>query len=94
MQIFYLLIFLFSYYCDICESLREIDQSPSQSSIEQQFRGLNCPRRPGYYTFRKEFCFNDWSAFDADGDCQMDFLQSGSDYKSALAALQQIGYVC
>jgi len=82
------------YYCDICESLKSIDANPSEGDgLSDQFRGLNCPRKPGYYTFRKEFCFNDWSAFDADGDCQMDFLQSDKgDYKSALSSLQQIGY--
>lgn len=104
-----------SYYCDICESLRDIETgnpdgtnpaSPSMSSFASQLRGncsfgghlnfigLQCPQRPGYYTFRKEFCFNDWAAFDADGDCQLDFLQNEkSDLKSALASLQQIGYV-
>ncbi|KAI6232706.1 hypothetical protein M3Y99_00994500 [Aphelenchoides fujianensis] len=95
------------YYCDICESLQEIDgtstASPegggesngrsAASSFASQLRGLHCPQRAGYYTFRKEFCFNDWSAFDADADCQLDFMQSEkSDLKSALSSLQQIGY--
>uniref|UniRef100_A0A7E4VPI5 DUF7753 domain-containing protein n=1 Tax=Panagrellus redivivus TaxID=6233 RepID=A0A7E4VPI5_PANRE len=81
------------YYCDICESLRAIDKNGDSEGFSEQFRGLNCPRKAGYYTFRKEFCFNDWTAFDADGDCQMDFLQSDkSDYKGALQSLQQIGY--
>ncbi|KAI1699951.1 hypothetical protein Ddc_18335 [Ditylenchus destructor] len=81
------------FYCDICESLKGIDTSTSSSTLAEQFRGLNCPRRPGYYTFRKEFCFNDWSTFDADDDCRIDFLNSEkSDVKSALSSLQQIGY--
>ena len=86
-----------SYYCDICENLQAIDREESNHNdggFAEQFKGLNCPRKAGYYTFRKEFCFNDWSAFDTDGDCQMDFLQSDkSDYKGALQSLQQIGYV-
>ncbi|KAI6183457.1 hypothetical protein M3Y97_00491200 [Aphelenchoides bicaudatus] len=86
------------YYCDVCESLRDIDEAKtgesSVSSFASQLRGLHCPQRSGYFTFRKEFCFNDWAAFDADGDCQLDFLQTSekSDLKSALASLQQIGY--
>ncbi|CAI5440804.1 unnamed protein product [Caenorhabditis angaria] len=82
------------YFCDVCESLTEIDQKPeAQSSIASQLKGINCPQRPGFYTFRKEFCFNDWTAFDTDDDCQMDFLQGDrSDYKSALGSLQQVGY--
>jgi hypothetical protein len=87
------------FYCDICESLKAIDrdeimtQNNDGAGFAEQFKGLNCPRKAGYYTFRKEFCFNDWSAFDTDGDCQMDFLQSDkSDYKGALQSLQQIGY--
>ncbi|KAI6211687.1 hypothetical protein M3Y96_00460500 [Aphelenchoides besseyi] len=80
------------YYCDICESLQEINSS-STHSLASQFHGLHCPQRAGFYTFRKEFCFNDWSAFDHDGDCQLDFLQTDrSDLKGALASLQQIGY--
>lgn len=75
--------------------MKSIDiENEEEDTLSNQFKGLNCPRKPGYYTFRKEFCFNDWSAFDTDGDCQMDFLQSDrGDYKSALASLQQIGYV-
>ncbi|TMS40230.1 hypothetical protein L596_006632 [Steinernema carpocapsae] len=86
------------YYCDVCESLHELEknkhsQSSRQSTISEQFRGINCPQRPGFYTFRKEFCFNDWTAFDADGDCQFDFFQGDkSDYKAALSSLQQVGY--
>ncbi|CAI4232740.1 unnamed protein product [Auanema sp. JU1783] len=82
------------YYCDVCESLTEIDNSrENQDSLASQLKGINCPQRPGYYTFRKEFCFNDWSAFDADGDCEMDFLQGDrGDYKGALSSLQQVGY--
>uniref|UniRef100_A0A0K0FJI2 DUF7753 domain-containing protein n=1 Tax=Strongyloides venezuelensis TaxID=75913 RepID=A0A0K0FJI2_STRVS len=83
------------YYCDVCQSLQELDKegNTKKSQLSEQFKGLNCPRTPGYYTFRKEFCFNDWSAFDADGDCQMDFMQNDkSDYKSVLSSLQQVGY--
>lgn len=50
---------------------------------------------PSCLFYRKEFCFNDWSAFDTDNDCQFDFFQGDklSDYRSAFASLQQIGYV-
>ncbi|EPB74792.1 hypothetical protein ANCCEY_06099 [Ancylostoma ceylanicum] len=84
-----------SYYCDVCQSLSEIDTGDADmsDSIASQLRGISCPKRPGFYTFRKEFCFNDWSAFDTDGDCEMDFLQGDrGDYKGALASLQQVGY--
>jgi len=71
----------------------------SRRQIVDQLRGIKCPQRAGLYTFRKEFCFNDWSAFDADGDCKLDFFQApgGSragnpDYRSTFASLQQIGY--
>ncbi|RCN25899.1 hypothetical protein ANCCAN_28384 [Ancylostoma caninum] len=83
------------YYCDVCQSLSEIDNGDidMSDSIASQLRGISCPKRPGFYTFRKEFCFNDWSAFDTDGDCEMDFLQGDrGDYKGALASLQQVGY--
>ncbi|PAV63664.1 hypothetical protein WR25_07783 isoform B [Diploscapter pachys] len=81
------------YYCDICESLQKIDSSGDQTSLASQLKGINCPQHPGFYTFRKEFCFNDWSAFDTDGDCEMDFLAGDrGDYKGALASLQQVGY--
>ncbi|EYC07889.1 hypothetical protein Y032_0068g187 [Ancylostoma ceylanicum] len=83
------------YYCDVCQSLSEIDTGDADmsDSIASQLRGISCPKRPGFYTFRKEFCFNDWSAFDTDGDCEMDFLQGDrGDYKGALASLQQVGY--
>uniref|UniRef100_A0A915BVY8 DUF7753 domain-containing protein n=1 Tax=Parascaris univalens TaxID=6257 RepID=A0A915BVY8_PARUN len=82
------------YYCDICESLSELGNSQAHSTLADQLRGINCPDHSGFYTFRKEFCFNDWAAFDADGDCQFDFFQGDkfSDYRSALSSLQQIGY--
>ncbi|VDN06079.1 unnamed protein product [Thelazia callipaeda] len=82
------------YYCDICKSLTELQTDSSKSTLANQLKGINCPSRPGFYTFRKEFCFNDWSAFDRDGDCQFDFFQGDkfSDYRSALSYLQQIGY--
>ena len=28
---------------------------------------MNCPSEPGYYTFRKQFCFNDWHWLDNNG---------------------------
>ncbi|GMR36999.1 hypothetical protein PMAYCL1PPCAC_07194, partial [Pristionchus mayeri] len=82
------------YYCDVCESLTEIDRTGrTEDSLAAQLKGINCPQRAGLYTFRKEFCFNDWSSFDSDGDCEMDFLQGDkTDYKGAFASLQQIGY--
>lgn len=82
------------YYCDICESLSELETTGKHSTLADQFRGINCPDHPGLYTFRKEFCFNDWTAFDTDNDCQFDFFQGDklSDYRSAFASLQQIGY--
>lgn len=82
------------YYCDICESLSELQANHNKSSLADQLKGINCPKHPGFYTFRKEFCFNDWSSFDSDGDCQFDFFQGDklSDYRSALASLQQVGY--
>lgn len=44
-----------SYYCDVCESLTEIDRNPARvdDSLASQLRGINCPQRPGLYTFRK-----------------------------------------
>uniref|UniRef100_A0A914WBG2 DUF7753 domain-containing protein n=1 Tax=Plectus sambesii TaxID=2011161 RepID=A0A914WBG2_9BILA len=86
------------YYCDVCESLTELESKGMRgeaAKLASQFKGINCPQRPGFYSFRKEFCFNDWSAFDEDGDCKFDFFQSSEklrDYKSALASLQQIGF--
>jgi hypothetical protein len=83
----------------VCQSLTELDSGSvhgEAAKLAAQFKGINCPQRPGFYTFRKEFCFNDWSAFDEDGDCKFDFFQSSEklrDYKSALASLQQIGFV-
>ena len=46
---------MFSYYCDVCESLSEIDQGrPTQGdSLASQLKGINCPQRAGRYTFRK-----------------------------------------
>ena len=83
---------MFSYYCDVCESLREIGKTGNR--VTEQLKGISCPRRPGFYTFQKEFCFNDWSAFDADGDCRLDFINSDrADIRSALTSLQQVGYV-
>ncbi|VDK55665.1 unnamed protein product [Cylicostephanus goldi] len=92
--LFYMTL-VFSYYCDVCHSLTEIDSGDAgvSDSIASQLKGISCPKRPGFYTFRKEFCFNDWAAFDTDGDCEMDFLQGDrGDYKGALASLQQVGY--
>ncbi|PAV90122.1 hypothetical protein WR25_13326 [Diploscapter pachys] len=75
------------------KNLKKIDSSGDQTSLASQLKGINCPQHPGFYTFRKEFCFNDWSAFDTDGDCEMDFLAGDrGDYKGALASLQQVGY--
>ncbi|CAD6199943.1 unnamed protein product [Caenorhabditis auriculariae] len=81
------------YYCDVCESLTELEKEEPRKTLASQLKGINCPSKPGFYTFRKEFCFNDWSAFDADGDCEMDFIQGDKgDYKGALSSLQQVGY--
>uniref|UniRef100_A0A915Q0Z7 DUF7753 domain-containing protein n=1 Tax=Setaria digitata TaxID=48799 RepID=A0A915Q0Z7_9BILA len=82
------------YYCDICESLQQLQEDGKQSTLMDQLRGIKCPKYPGFYTFRKEFCFNDWSTFDSDNDCQFDFLQSDklSDYRLALSSLQQVGH--
>ncbi|CAD5212456.1 unnamed protein product [Bursaphelenchus okinawaensis] len=85
------------YYCDICESLNAAtevsDAVKIHNELTDQFKGLNCPKHAGLYTFKKEFCFNDWSSFDQNGDCQLDFLQTDqTDLKSALTSLQQIGY--
>lgn len=82
------------YYCDICESLTELESSRTHSTLSEQLKGIRCPTHAGFYTFRKEFCFNDWNAFDDDADCQFDFFQGDkvSDYRSALSSLQQIGY--
>uniref|UniRef100_A0A914HW67 Uncharacterized protein n=1 Tax=Globodera rostochiensis TaxID=31243 RepID=A0A914HW67_GLORO len=93
------------YYCDICKTLRSIDETPDKSNlppdIAKQFKGMNCPDKIGLYSFRKEFCFNDWSILDANRDCRLDFLESISpsaesdqigNVQSAMAALQQVGY--
>ncbi|KAL3994042.1 hypothetical protein ACH3XW_20110 [Acanthocheilonema viteae] len=82
------------YYCDICESLHHLQEENRKTALMDQLKGISCPKHPGFYTFRKEFCFNDWSAFDSNGDCQIDFFQGDkfSDYRSALSSLQQIGY--
>ncbi len=70
---------VFSHYCDVCGSLERLqneDKVKDGDSLLNQLRGVDCPDKPGVYTFRKRFCFNDWSAFDEDGDCQLDFLQN------------------
>lgn len=45
----------------------------------------------------KQFCFNDWSAFDNDGNCKIDALEKAGkelgSYKNAFDALQQLGFV-
>lgn len=44
----------FSYYCDVCESLTEIDRTGrTEDSLAAQLKGINCPQRAGLYTFRK-----------------------------------------
>ncbi|VDK79262.1 unnamed protein product [Onchocerca ochengi] len=82
------------YYCDICESLHQLQSGRENSALTNQLKGISCPKYPGFYTFRKEFCFNDWSAFDSNGDCQFDFFQDEkfSNYRAAFSSLQQIGY--
>uniref|UniRef100_A0A1I8EI92 DUF7753 domain-containing protein n=1 Tax=Wuchereria bancrofti TaxID=6293 RepID=A0A1I8EI92_WUCBA len=84
----------YHYYCDICESLHHLQEESGKSALTDQLKGISCPKYPGFYTFRKEFCFNDWTAFDSNGDCQFDFFQGDkfSDYRSALSSLQQVGY--
>uniref|UniRef100_A0A1I7XDM2 CUB domain-containing protein n=1 Tax=Heterorhabditis bacteriophora TaxID=37862 RepID=A0A1I7XDM2_HETBA len=45
----------YSYYCDVCESLTDIDAGREPTdSITSQLKGINCPKRPGFYTFRKD----------------------------------------
>uniref|UniRef100_A0A914MZ41 DUF7753 domain-containing protein n=1 Tax=Meloidogyne incognita TaxID=6306 RepID=A0A914MZ41_MELIC len=91
------------YYCDICESLKKVDKQNERedgnellpSNIAQQLKGIKCPSEPGLYTFRKQFCFNDWQWLDNDGDCQLDILSETDDQsgiKIAMSALQQVGY--
>ncbi|KAK6103389.1 hypothetical protein QQG55_12300 [Brugia pahangi] len=82
------------YYCNICESLHHLQEERGKSALTDQLKGISCPKYPGFYTFRKEFCFNDWTAFDSNGDCQFDFFQGDkfSDYRSAFSSLQQVGY--
>lgn len=83
------------YYCDICNSLTDVDSSKSGSNIVSQFKKLSCPDKAGPYNFKREFCFNDFSDLDKDGDCKLDFLQngqSGDSYQDALKNLKKLGY--
>ncbi|PIO61257.1 hypothetical protein TELCIR_17227, partial [Teladorsagia circumcincta] len=71
---------------------RVLEINPGQIRIKP-----DVVRLPGCFTLEiknlREFCFNDWAAFDSDGDCEMDFLQGDKgDYRGALATLQQVGY--
>jgi len=82
-------------YCDICHNLQEIDKNSNKPQIANQFKDIDCPQKSGDYNLKKEFCFNDFSEFDKDRDCKLDFLQNGqagSNYKDAFKNLQQIGY--
>jgi len=82
-------------YCDICHNLQEIDKNSNKPQIANQFKDIDCPQKSGDYFLKKEFCFNDFSEFDKDHDCKLDFLQNGqagSNYKDAFKNLQQIGY--
>ncbi|KAL3077272.1 hypothetical protein niasHS_013261 [Heterodera schachtii] len=93
------------YYCDICKSLRSIDEEKHAKSAEippaiaEQFKRMNCPDKSGVYSFRKEFCLDDWGILDSNNDCQLDFFSSVSPsqsdqlaFQSAMSALQQVGY--
>ncbi len=89
----------FSFYCDICNSLRDLNNTVSsraditkdQQSFAEQFSGIECPRRPTKKRLVRQFCFNDWNVFDTDGDCKFDFLPS--DYKTAIRTIGQVGFV-
>jgi len=83
------------YYCDICNSLQDVDKVSGKSTIVSQFKSLSCPKKAGPYNFKREFCFNDFSDLDKDNDCQFDILQNGQaaeNYKDALKNLKQAGY--
>ena len=97
---------IFSYYCDVCNHLSQIDSitdqhaadlSKQQARVVDQFRGLKCPNEPGLYRMEKKFCFNDWAAFDEDHNCKIDLLEKAANelgsYKNAFEALQQLGFV-
>ncbi|VDK45177.1 unnamed protein product [Gongylonema pulchrum] len=43
------------YYCDICESLSELQNARNKSTLADQLKGINCPTHPGFYTFRYAF---------------------------------------
>ncbi|KAM3715701.1 Glycoprotein 3-alpha-L-fucosyltransferase [Dirofilaria immitis] len=40
------------YYCDICESLHQLQLGHEKSAFTDQLKGISCPKYPGYYTFR------------------------------------------
>jgi len=83
------------FYCDICNSLQDVDNSDSKSSIVSQFKDMKCPDKSGPYTLKREFCFNDFNDLDKDKDCKLDFLQNGQageSYQDALKNLQKLGY--
>jgi len=83
------------YYCDVCNSLQNVDKSTSKSSIVSQFRKMDCPTKAGTYDFKREFCFNDFSDLDKDNDCKLDFLQNGQageNYQDAVQNLKKLGY--
>ena len=70
---------------------------------------MNCPSEPGYYTFRKQFCFNDWHWLDNNGyscandeasfiqsiprDCRLDFLSEAEDQNGLRAAMAALQQV-
>lgn len=90
---------IFSYYCDVCRSLQELDANGKvkSSSTAQQFNNIRCPTKPGFYQMQREFCFNDFSEFDKNHDCQPDFLEKktpgAENYQNAMKNLEQMGYV-
>lgn len=47
-----------SYFCDVCESLTDLEhredlEQETSNSLAGQLKGINCPQKPGFYTFRK-----------------------------------------
>jgi len=83
------------FYCDVCNSLQDVDKTDSKSSLVTQFKQIKCPDKAGPYTFTREFCFNDLSELDKDHNCKLDFLengQTGESYQDALKNLQKAGF--
>jgi hypothetical protein len=75
--------------------LEELDKGGTKSQLVGQFKNIDCPQKAGPYILKREFCFNDFSDFDKDKDCKLDFLQNnqaGTNYKDAVKNLQQLGY--